>query len=268
MGWKSGYVQVGEVRLHYWRRGTGAPLVLAHGFGDSGECWTRVAEALEDEYDIVAYDARYHGLSDAPDTAEMQRSAMGDDLVGVCEALALERPAIMGHSMGGMTVMFAAAAYPELFSCAVMEDPPFWSEEPPQRQPSALPGTVEAVEEMGRKFNPGWHESEFGPWARAKLQLRMQMQGRRGLPGIDAWRTEVAKMDLPTLLVCGGNRERMAIVTDEVAAEMRRTNPQLEVVKFAGAGHNVRREALEGFVAATRTFLGKHAGAALTNGAT
>jgi pimeloyl-ACP methyl ester carboxylesterase len=262
MGWKTGYVQVRDVRLHYWRRGSGRPLVLAHGFGDSGECWTRVAEALDDTYDIVAYDARYHGLSDAPEAGEMQRSTMGDDLAGVVEALGLQRPAIMGHSMGAMTVMFAAAARPEQFRCAIMEDPPFWIGDPPQRPPTVPEArTAEELETMGRAQSPTWHESEFAPWARSKLQLRMPTRGRGGLPGFDVWRTEVAKMDLPTLLVCGGNRDRMAIVSDEVAASVQAINPQVQVVKFASAGHNVRREVYDGFVAAVRSFLDLDAGA-------
>jgi pimeloyl-ACP methyl ester carboxylesterase len=260
MDWKTGYVQVGGVRFHYWRRGSGSALVLAHGFGDGGECWTRIAQALEHEYDIVAYDARYHGLSDAPEAGGMQRSTMGDDLIAIVKALDLNRPAIMGHSMGAMTVMFAAAARPDLFSCAVMEDPPFWIGEPPQRPPAQPEQrTVEEIEHMGRAQNPGWDDAEFGPWARSKLQLRMPAGGRGGLPGVDTWRSEVRRMDLPTLLVCGGNRSRMAIVTDQVAAEMRTLNPRVEGVKFGHAGHNVRREAFEGFVAAVREFLARNA---------
>ncbi len=77
MGWTEGYLSADNVRLHYWRRGSGPPLLLAHGFGDSGECWTRVAEALEDDYDIVAYDARYHGLSDAPADGPIDRACDG-----------------------------------------------------------------------------------------------------------------------------------------------------------------------------------------------
>jgi pimeloyl-ACP methyl ester carboxylesterase len=48
----------------------------------------------------------------------------------------------------------------------------------------------------------------------------------------------------------------MAIVSDEVAAEIQALNPRVEVVKFENAGHNVRREAFEGFVEAVRIFLG------------
>jgi pimeloyl-ACP methyl ester carboxylesterase len=57
MDWQEGDLDIGGVRIHYHRRGAGRPLVLAHGASDNGRCWGRVAEALEGEYDIVAYDA-------------------------------------------------------------------------------------------------------------------------------------------------------------------------------------------------------------------
>ena len=77
--WNEGDVRIDDATIHYYRRGSGPPVVLAHGALDDGRCWTRVAEALESEYDLIAYDARFHGKSDAP-ASGMRRGA--DDLVG------------------------------------------------------------------------------------------------------------------------------------------------------------------------------------------
>jgi hypothetical protein len=57
------------------------------------------------------------------------------------------------------------------------------------------------------------------------------------------------------LLVYRGNRERMAIVTDEVVAELQAGNARLEAASFAEAGHNVRREAFDGLASAVMGFL-------------
>src|SRR5579883_2826629 len=116
MGWQEQDIDLDGVRIHCYRRGSGRPLVLAHGATDNGLCWTRVAEALESEYSIVAYDARYHGLSDAPEAPEPEP---GSDLIALVERLGLERPAIMGHSMGAGSVAAAAARRPQLFRCAI-----------------------------------------------------------------------------------------------------------------------------------------------------
>ncbi len=256
MGWQEGDLDIGGVRIHYYRRGSGRPLVLAHGASDNGRCWGRVAEALEGEYDIVAYDARYHGLSDAPAGGTI---AGGEDLIAVCEALSLHRPAIMGHSMGGRTVARAAGIRPDLFRCAVLEDPPWRDPDPqpppPFNQPDLPSMPVAEIIAYGRERNPMWHEDEFPAWAEAKRQFRPPPGG---FASTADWREMAAAVAVPTLLACGGNAERFRIVNSWTAKQAQELNPRIEVVKFEGAGHNVRREAFEGFVAAVREFLGRH----------
>lgn len=258
MGWAEGDLDLDGVRIHYYRRGAGRPLILAHGRSDNGECWTPLAEALEGEWDIVAYDARYHGFSDAVEGDPRG----GRDLVGVVEALDLERPAALGHSKGGWAVMAATAARPELFACAILEDPPLWMGETPalpagrMQMPDYATMSLEEIEAQGRAMSPTWPNGEFAPWARAKKQFRPP-SGAAMLPPGD-WRDDVSRMALPTLLIQGGSRERFAIVSDEVAAEARRLNPRFETLKLAQAGHNIRREAFPAFVEAVRTFLGRH----------
>lgn len=260
MAWREGDLDLAGVRIHYYRRGSGRPLVLAHGMSDNGECWTRLAEALEDECDCIAYDARFHGQSDA---AAGGSQVGAGDLVGVVEGLGLDRPAMVGHSMGARTLMAAAAAHPALASCAILEDPPL-------RMPAASPNqplprfempdyasmTIAEIEAQGRARSPGWHPGEFGPWARSKKQFRPQAMAGLAPPG--DWRHDLARMALPTLLIYGGSRERFGLVGDEAAAEARRLNPRLETLRLDEAGHNVRREAFEPFVAAIRAFLARH----------
>ncbi len=260
MDWQEGDLDIGGVRIHYYRRGAGRPLVLAHGASDNGRCWGRVAAALEDEHDIVAYDARYHGLSDGPEGGFL---AGGEDLVAVVEALGLERPAIMGHSMGARTVAQAAGTHPELFRCAILEDPP-WRDETAAAPPrtvgmdlTQLP--VEEIVAAGRQQSPMWHEAEFPDWAESKKQFRPPPDWRTRIPAIAAaWREVATAIAVPTLLVCGGNPERGRIVSSHTAAEAAKLNSRIEVVRFDEAGHNVRREAFDGFVAAVRQFLAGH----------
>ncbi|MGH2602926.1 MAG: alpha/beta fold hydrolase, partial [Dehalococcoidia bacterium] len=234
MAWREGDIEVDGVRLHYYRRGSGPPVVLAHGATDNGLCWTRVAEEMERDYDVIAYDARFHGLSDAPEEAS---GGGGADLLGLVEQLGLERPALIGHSMGAGSVAAAAAERSDLFCCVILEDPG-WRTEAPQRPPppdyrSMTPAEIEAA---GRERSPMWHDAEFGPWALAKQQYRPPPAQSR--PPLGAWRETVAAITCPALLITGGNRERGAIVTPEAAAEAQRLCPRLEVVCFEDAGHN------------------------------
>jgi len=67
--WVEGAVIANGVRLHYHRTGGDKPaLVIAHGVTDTGMTWSRVARALEQDYDVIMYDRRGHGLSGKPET--------------------------------------------------------------------------------------------------------------------------------------------------------------------------------------------------------
>ena len=263
MEWNDGDVTVNGTRLHYSRRGDGPPLILAHGATDNGRCWTRLAEALEGEFDIVAYDARNHGRSESS-TFEPGHAA--DDLIGVAEALGLEQPAAMGHSMGAMALTQALALRPDLFRAAVLEDPPWRLKLPePGETPRINPAdwfqndrSIEEIARLGKVASPTWHDDEFPDWAEGKLQFRPSDSWleaiRRG--GMPPWEAAVKEFACPVLLVCG-TPEKMAIVTPETAADAQALSPALEVAAF-DAGHNVRREAFEEVVETVRAFLHRY----------
>jgi len=122
-GWTDGYVMANGIRIHYWRTGGDKPvLVMAHGSSDDGLCWTNLAKELVADYDIILPDARGHGLSDPPkksDTADAQ----AEDLAGLIRALKLDKPIMMGHSMGSSSVAWFAAMYPDIPGAVILEDP-------------------------------------------------------------------------------------------------------------------------------------------------
>ena len=258
MAWTDGDIDIDGVRIHYYRRGHGRPLVMAHGMSDSGKCWERVATVLEDRYDIVAYDARYHGKSDAPKGGSM---AGGEDLVSLVEALELETPALLGHSMGGASVAHAAGMRPELFRCAILEDPPWresWENLPQREAPDWQSLSDEQIIAGGKAQGLDWHDDEYPAWAESKRQFRLPADWHsRRMAGITDWRETAGKIGVPTLLIRGGNTARGAIVNDQVANETRKLNPRIECVCFAQAGHNIRREAFAPYIAAVSAFLGR-----------
>ncbi|HXY91470.1 MAG TPA: alpha/beta hydrolase [Acidimicrobiia bacterium] len=264
MSWTEGDVRLDGATIHYHRRGSGPPVVLAHGVLDDGRCWTRIAEALEPDYDLVAYDARFHGQSDAPEDGQWRGVA---DFIGVVDALGLDRPSAIGHSLGAATIAGALAGRPDLLGAAVLADPP-WRE--PLLQPGELGGVVGLFREMiggksvdevaalGREMNPTWQASELEPWAESKVRFR-GFDAMASVAGnlADDWKVTVAAFRVPVLLVTGGDESKGRIVTPEVAARARALSPSLEVVCFEGAGHNVQRDAYDDFVVAVRYFLAR-----------
>jgi pimeloyl-ACP methyl ester carboxylesterase len=268
--WFSGDVVANGIKIHYARTGGDKrPLVLAHGATDNGLCWTRVARALESEYDVIMPDARGHGLSEAPPMG-YSNADHASDLAGFIRALGLERPAVGGHSMGAATTMRLIADEPSLMSCAILEDPPIWIGERQVAGPSgenpreairrmvldAQANGREAAMARGRANSPTWDETEFGPWADAKLQVSRPFLEELGtsVGRPQDWRELLPRAQCPVVLITS-DPERGGIVTPEAAAEAQRLLPSLQVVRLSGAGHNIRREQFEPFVAAVRAFL-------------
>ena len=93
------------INLHYYRTARSAQtrswpsLVLLHGITDSGLCWSRVVKALAAEFEMILPDARGHGLSDKPATGYAPQDHAAD-VAGLIRGLGLERPILIGHSMG------------------------------------------------------------------------------------------------------------------------------------------------------------------------
>jgi pimeloyl-ACP methyl ester carboxylesterase len=100
-----------------------APLtvVLCHGYTLNMDCWHFQRAELRGEYRLVLFDQRSHGRSGrgAPETSTIDQ--LGDDLYTVIQDLAPRGPIVLlGHSMGGMTIMALADRHPELFGKRVV----------------------------------------------------------------------------------------------------------------------------------------------------
>ena len=264
MAWYSGDLLAEGVRIHYVRTGGNKPVVvLAHGYSDNGLCWTPVARALEHDYDLVMYDARGHGLTQTPDEP-IDNQVRGADLARVIRGLHLDRPVIMGHSMGAATVAQAAADYPDLMRAAIMEDPPWFAAAPTGEARATLQdrmAAMQAMKEKGRDGliaqcrvdSPTWPEAELVPWADAKLQFQVDTLALY-TGSFENWQDIAKRIVCPALMVIA-DADKGALVTLDVAAQALRVVPQLQVVQVQGAGHNIRREGFDKYMAAVKEFL-------------
>jgi pimeloyl-ACP methyl ester carboxylesterase len=93
------------------------PVVMTHGLADSAWSLDRLARSLSDRYRVISLDLRGHGMSD---WGAYTLPHFVGDLVGVCEALELDRPLMLGHSLGGQAVAQFCGLYPEIPCAAVL----------------------------------------------------------------------------------------------------------------------------------------------------
>ncbi|MEO7494611.1 MAG: alpha/beta hydrolase [Massilia sp.] len=144
-GWSEAYVYSNGARLHYYRAVPNAgkpPMVMVHGMTDNGLSWTTLTRELEKFYDIYMVDMRGHGLSD-PVTDTDDGDTLVKDVVGFVQALKLDKPILMGHSLGGAAVMRVASDYPSLPRAVIMLDPAGFPTRPPTAsQPAASAAVV------------------------------------------------------------------------------------------------------------------------------
>ena len=99
-----------SIALAYEETGAGAPLVLLHGLFGASSNWRSIARGLATARRVIAVDLRNHGGS--PWTSTMSYAEMAEDVTALIDRLALDRPAVLGHSMGGKVAMTLALTDP------------------------------------------------------------------------------------------------------------------------------------------------------------
>jgi N-formylmaleamate deformylase len=268
--WQARAVRANGIRIHYYRTGGDKPpLVLAHGLSDDALCWRRVVNALAPSYDVVFYDMRGHGLSEAP-PAGYTPADRASDLVGLVETLGLDRVRLLGHSLGAETASWVAANHAELVDRVALEDPPWrgdWVDAAPEERAQMAESwrtnlaehkthRLEELVEICRARSPHWDEEDLMGWAEGKVAVDL-----RAVANVSAarppWQEIVSRIACPTLLITG-DPARGALVTPEVAREAARINQRIEILNLADAGHSVRRDRFAEYVAGVRAFLARN----------
>ena len=95
-GFTARNVRANGLRFHTWIGGDGPPLVLVHGYPQSGIMWRKVAPTLAQHYTVVVPDLRGYGDSDKPRDG-FDKKTMASDIHGVMAALGHARYRVVGH---------------------------------------------------------------------------------------------------------------------------------------------------------------------------
>ncbi len=244
-------------------------ILFLHGFLGSSADWIEIISALAERFYCVAPDLPGHGrsLGLTPQLYTIEGAAKM--LRGMLDGLEIPRAVLVGYSMGGRLALYLAIRHPERCSGLFLE--------------SASPGIDDAAEREARRdaderrasalesgdfvdFLVGWYRQPlFASLARYEGLVEKIIAARRrndpaelarSLRGMGAgcqpslW-GELGELQAPTLAFAGELDEKYVGISRRMAA----LNPRVRAAVVPSAGHNVRLEAPEAYLALLQTFL-------------
>ena len=109
MSLESHRLEIGGLKLHYQRVGSGPPLLLVHGLLGGSFCWRQNLAALSQRHTVFAVDLPGSGLSDAPPDTDCGMQSQVERLSGFMRELQLKEVSVMGCSYGGAVALRLAA---------------------------------------------------------------------------------------------------------------------------------------------------------------
>ena len=128
--------------------GTGRPMILVPGFASSGEVWTDVVAHYKAKYECHV--VTLAGFAGVPAANPTSLARVRDGIVDYIRAKKLDRPVLVGHSLGGFMAMWVASSAPDLAGPVISIDGvPFFSA---LRNPDAMPDAVRPQAEQIRTF--------------------------------------------------------------------------------------------------------------------
>ncbi|MEE9284685.1 MAG: alpha/beta fold hydrolase [Dehalococcoidia bacterium] len=266
------YTSVDGHRLRYWDEGSGPPLLLLHGLGNSTLVWHQAMAGLAQRFRVVAVDLPGHGYSDMPRGHFPLSEAAG--LVALfMRQVGAERFHVAGNSMGGVIALELGLGYPQRVTGLVLVDSAglgrsiAWI-----LRILSLPGIGEYLDRPSPKqvrqllrtilYDPGLISDA----------LVDEMYRQRSRPGAAKWllrflrtgvnvagqRRSIQRQDQlhrlrPPLLILWGRQDRIVPVAHAHAAAARQPAARLHV--FDRCGHWPQMEHTDEFIRVVSNFL-------------
>ena len=208
-------IDVNGISVRYKVEGSGPWVTLSHSLTCDLTMWDELAVSLAPTFTVLRYDTRGHGHSSAPEGA-YSFEQLTADLIGLLDALNIERTHFVGLSMGGMIGQHFALAAPQRLNRLVIanstsrippEAGPLWDERIAIARTQGCAGVVEGT--LARWFTPGFRTAR--PDAVARIAAQIGLTPAAGYIGCaSAIRAlditaQIGAIVAPTLVIAGAD---------------------------------------------------------------
>lgn len=233
-------------------------MLVVPGITSPAITWGFIADRLSSSFDVHVLDVRGRGLSQAGDL-DYSLNSMAKDAIEIVEAAGLNRPILLGHSMGARIGIRAARLAPGVFSGLIMADPPVSG---PERRP--YPSEWAWYEDSIRLAQSGCNADDMKAycpsWTKDQRALRAEWLHTCQLDAIratyegfhtDDIHQDLRHLELPLRLVVAADAP---VIQEEDIEEIQSLAPSVDVRIVDDAGHMIPWDNLPGFLDAVVDF--------------
>jgi len=253
----SSFLQLPDVRIHFRVVGEGPPILLLHGLASSGIDWFPIAPALASRHRLLLMDLRGHGHSSLPQANGYGMEAMAGDAWRLLEALAVDKPHVIGLSLGGCVALQMVCQRPAALDRLVLVNTfaHLRSNGLLASRVLRLRRSLGDIDGLAHVVATSlFNDPAVQAFAAERLRRNDMGAIRRTMAVLALFdvRRRLSRIPNP-VLVLAGDRDRTvpSYCTEELAGGL----PQARLHIIADAGHALPYDQPDAFVAAVRSFL-------------
>jgi 2-succinyl-6-hydroxy-2,4-cyclohexadiene-1-carboxylate synthase len=249
--------------------GTGAPVLILHGFTGDGASFIGNLPHLTDDYQLIAPDLLGHGMTESPsDPARYTIENAVADLASLLDDLKITSCPVLGYSMGGRLALAFAIFHPERVSKLILESSSAGLASAEERL-----ARISSDESLAERIITGGIESFVAEWEKLPLwktqspAIREKLRDNRlknnplglanslrgmGTGAQPSFWDKLGELTMPTLLITGEEDDKFTRIAHQMAGKL----PDVRIETIANAGHTVHLEAPETYQRVVANFLG------------